>query len=194
MGTPITKRIQNSKNPTYKGGMEISVSADGSGKAVPEYNPSPAKQLKTAKKEERTMEGKFDDALGNPKRKAVLNVLDRYDNDDEDAPRHATSSQYTTESIRNKMPSKLGNTFGGRALSALATNALGAAHEVKAGYAQFKNGRSIKDIAIESMEDMTNNLVGSVIGAVGNSKMDKSKNKVIDKAVKYLPDGKYGKD
>jgi len=181
MGTPITKRIQNSRKPTYTGGMEISVSANGSGKAVPKQNPSPAKQ-------KRTIEGKVNDALGNPKGKARSNSEQRYGGDS-DSARHTTSAQYTTEAIRNKMPLGLGNSLGGRILAGGISNVLGAAHEAKGAYGQIKGGRPIKEVIKESAEDMTNNLAGSLIGAYGNSKMDKSKNKLIDRAVKLLPDG-----
>ena len=90
------------------------------------------------------------------------------------------------------MPFGLGNSIMGRGLAAFGANVLGAAHEAKAGYSSVKNGSStLKDTLIEGVEDLTNNFAGSVVGALGNSNMDNSKNKTIDKMIKYLPDGKY---
>jgi hypothetical protein len=41
---PITTRVTESRsNASYPKGMEISIGADGSGGAVPEYNQDPAK-------------------------------------------------------------------------------------------------------------------------------------------------------
>jgi hypothetical protein len=47
MNVPITTRIRKARvGITMPQGMEISISADGSGKAIPETNPSPAKKKK----------------------------------------------------------------------------------------------------------------------------------------------------
>ena len=156
--------------------------------------PDPYKKLKQIKEAPGTIESKVAYELGNPKKKAIANISTRYSGDDanDDAPRHATTSQYTTESLRNKLPFGLGNSIMGRGLAAFGANVLGAAHEVKAGYSAVKSGSStLKDTLIEGVEDLTNNYAGSIVGAIGNSKMDDSKNKTIDKIVKYLPDGKY---
>lgn len=43
MSIPITTRIKKARvGLTAKEGMEISISPDGTGAAVPEYNPDPA--------------------------------------------------------------------------------------------------------------------------------------------------------
>jgi hypothetical protein len=156
--------------------------------------PDPYKLLKKIKNSPGTIESKLAYELGNPKKKAVANVNTRYNGDDanDDAPRHATTAQYTTESLRNKLPFGLGNSIMGRGLAAFGANVLGAAHEAKAGYSSVKKGKSsVKDTFLEGVEDLTNNFAGSVVGAFGNSNMDNSKNKTIDKIIKYLPDGKY---
>lgn len=156
--------------------------------------PDPYKLLKKIKNSPGTIESKIAYELDNPKKKAVANVKTRYDgaNDNNDAPRHVTTAQYTTESLRNKLPFGLGNSIMGRGLAAFGANVLGAAHEAKAGYSSVKKGKSsVKDTFLEGVEDLTNNLAGSVVGAFGNSNMDNSKNKTIDKMIKYLPDGKY---
>lgn len=51
MNLPITNRVAKARTGlTAPKGMEISMNADGSGGAVPERNPSPAKQLKRSEK------------------------------------------------------------------------------------------------------------------------------------------------
>lgn len=156
--------------------------------------PDPYKLLKKIKNSPGTIESKIAYELDNPKKKAVANVKTRYDgtNNNNDAPRHVTTAQYTTESLRNKLPFGLGNSIMGRGLAAFGANVLGAAHEAKAGYSSIKKGKSsIKDTFLEGVEDLTNNFAGSVVGALGNSNMDNSKNKTVNKMIKYLPDGKY---
>lgn len=144
--------------------------------------------------QQKTFESKVNEWMGSPKNKAVKNVVSRYDKgntiDKQDAARHVTSSQYTTETLRNKMPFGLGNSLFGRGLAAAGTNLLGLGHEVKGAYNQYKKGKPVVNIIKESVEDLTNNFAGSVIGATGNSSMNKSKNKIVDKAINYLPDGK----
>ncbi len=45
MDIPITSRVKNARcNIKFPKGMEISISADGTGPVVPERNPSPAKK------------------------------------------------------------------------------------------------------------------------------------------------------
>ena len=75
--------------------------------------PDPYKKLKQIKEAPGTIESKVAYELGNPKKKAVANISTRYSGDDanDDAPRHATTSQYTTESLRNKLPFGLGNSI-----------------------------------------------------------------------------------
>ena len=105
--------------------------------------PDPYKLLKKIKKAPGTLESKVAYELGNPKKKAIANISTRYNGDDanDDAPRHTTTSQYTTESLRNKLPFGLGNSIMGRGLAAFGANVLGAAHEVKAGYSAVKSGK-----------------------------------------------------
>jgi len=51
MNLPITTRVSKARcGVKAPKGMEISMNADGSGGAVPERNPSPAKQLKRSEK------------------------------------------------------------------------------------------------------------------------------------------------
>ena len=130
---------------------------------------------------QQTIEGKINKIIGDPKNKAVNNVVSRYDKgnsiDKQDAARHVTSSQYTTESLRKKMPFGIGNSIFGRGAAAIASNVMGFGHEVKGAYGQYKRGKPVVNIIKESTEDLTNNFAGSVIGAMGNSNMNKSKNK-----------------
>ena len=144
--------------------------------------------------QQQTFESKVNKWMGEPKNKAVNNVVSRYDKgnsiDKQDAARHVTSSQYTTEALRKNMPFGLGNSIIGRGSAAVASNIMGLAHEVKGAYGQYKQGKPVVNIIKESAEDLTNNFAGSVIGAMGNSSMNKSKNKIVDKAINYLPDGK----
>ena len=144
--------------------------------------------------QQKTLETKVNEWMGDPKSKAIKNVVSRYDKGDtidkQDAARHVTSSQYTTEALRKNMPFGLGNSIIGRGSAAVASNIMGLAHEVKGAYGQYKQGKPVVNIIKESAEDLTNNFAGSVIGAMGNSSMNKSKNKIVDKAINYLPDGK----
>ena len=143
--------------------------------------------------QQKTLESKVNKWMGDPKNKAIENVVSRYDKgntiDKQDAARHVTSSQYTTESLRKKMPFGIGNSIIGRGSAAVVSNLMGLGHEAKGAYGQYKRGKPVVNIIKESVEDLTNNFAGSVIGATGNSSMNKSKNKIVDKALNYLPDG-----
>ncbi len=51
MDLPITSRVKNARAKVkFPEGMKISISADGTGPAVPETNPSPAKKCGCNKK------------------------------------------------------------------------------------------------------------------------------------------------
>jgi len=143
--------------------------------------------------QQKTLETKVNEWMGDPKSKAIKNVVSRYDKGDtidkQDAGRHITSSQYTTESLRNKLPFGLGNSVFGRAGAAVVSNLMGLGHEVKGAYGQYKKDRPVLNILKESAEDLTNNFAGSIIGGFGNSNRDNSKNEIVDKAINLLPDG-----
>ena len=54
MNLPITTRVAKARcGSTPPEGMQVSMNADGSGGAVPERNPSPAKQVMTDKRSEK---------------------------------------------------------------------------------------------------------------------------------------------
>ena len=84
------------------------------------------------------------------------------------------------------MPFGIGNSIIGRGSAAVVSNLMGLGHEVKGAYSQYKQGKPVVNIIKESAEDLTNNFAGSVIGAMGNSSMNKSKNKIVDKAINYF--------
>ena len=143
--------------------------------------------------QQKTLEGKVNKWMDDPKNKAIKNVVSRYDKGDtidkQDAGRHITSSQYTTESLRNKLPFGLGDSVFGRAGAAVVSNLMGLGHEVKGAYGQYKKDRPVLNILKEGAEDLTNNFAGSIIGGFGNSNRDNSKNEIVDKAINFLPDG-----
>ena len=143
--------------------------------------------------QQKTLETKVNKWMDDPKNKAIKNVVSRYDKGDtidkQDAGRHITSSQYTTESLRNKLPFGLGDSVFGRAGAAVVSNLMGLGHEVKGAYGQYKKDRPVLNILKESAEDLTNNFAGSIIGGFGNSNRDNSKNEIVDKAINFLPDG-----
>jgi len=150
-------------------------------------------------KKTETLESKINAALGNLKEKAIRDVNARYTEDGQfpegrDRARHMTTSQYYTEAIKNKLDMiPFSNSAVNRFAAAGITNVLGAAHEIKAGYANIKKGKPISDTIIETAEDMTNNFAGSIVGAMGGNKAEKRK--IVDnkKLKSMLPDGIYRK-
>lgn len=75
MNLPITTRVSKARcGLTAPKGMEISMNADGSGGAVPERNPSPAKQMSNKRSKRRFARSEKVAAKG---RKAVDEGRDR---------------------------------------------------------------------------------------------------------------------
>jgi hypothetical protein len=105
--------------------------------------------------------------------------------------RHTLTSQYMAEAIKNKFPSFMKYTGAPQLYGFMGANILGAAHEISS----LIGGKrpkvyNVLDTINETGEDLFNNLVGSVVGAFGNSSeintefiKDLSKNNQI-------PDGK----
>jgi len=148
-------------------------------------------------KKPKTIESKVNAALGYPKERAIRDVNARYTEGGEyekgrDRARHMTTSQYATEAVKNKLDMiPFSNSAVNRLAAAGIANVLGAAHEIKAGYANIKKGKPISDTIIETAEDMTNNFAGSIVGAMGGNKAEKRK--IVDnkKLKSMLPDGIY---
>ena len=148
-------------------------------------------------KKPKTLESKVNDFLGNPKR-AVDEVNSRYTTDEggefdkgRDRARHMTTAQYTTEGVRSKLDMiPFSNSTVNKLVSVGVSNILGAAHEAKAGYENFKKGMPITDVIAETAEDLTNNFAGSIIGAMDIPA--KKKKSIVDspKVKSILPDGR----
>jgi len=146
-------------------------------------------------KDKLTLEGKINNFLGNPKEKAIESVRRHDDEMSEtvtnfkDSSRHLAAGLETGNAVRNLMPKPLGNSVIGRVLGAGASNILGAAHEIKGIVPQIKEGKGVVNTLQEAGEDLINNFAGSMIGMFGDSNPGTSNDKIIDKALKYLPDG-----
>lgn len=104
--------------------------------------------------------------LGNPMGQAEKDSDINPKEDPVDNIRHTSAARYTQESISKK----LGGGMAVNIAAIAATNLLGVAHEAR----NFRNDkRSFLDKGRESAEDLYNNAVGSVIGALpinGNTK------------------------
>lgn len=97
--------------------------------------------------------------LGDPMGKAQRDSDINPNEDPVDNIRHTSAARYTQESIA----SKLGGGMAANIAAIAATNLLGVAHEAR----NFRNDkRSLLDKGRESVEDMYNNAVGSVIGSL----------------------------
>jgi hypothetical protein len=152
--------------------------------------------------DEKTLEQRLDDYLGNPQQKARDRADEaRFNKKDDpyDNVRHANAGRYTTEAIRNKVESKIGKNPVGKTIGKVAgfvgSNLLGAAHEGSvfiSGYNKDKRPLSTK--LRESAEDMYNNYVGSKIGLSDNPSKQKTK-KILELSYKnQIPDGYGEKD
>ena len=150
-------------------------------------------------KKPKTIESKVNAALGYPKERAIRDINARYTEGGEyergrDRARHMTTSQYVTEAVRDKLDMiPFSNSAVNRLAAAGISNVLGAAHEIKAGYANIKKGKPISDTIIETAEDITNNFAGSIVGAMSGTKADKRKIVDSQKLKSMLPDGIYRK-
>lgn len=94
-----------------------------------------------------------------------------------DTARHYMGGDQLSRSIREKLGS-LGKTSLGRIIGVIGSNVGGLVHEAQ----NIKEGRPI----LESVEDATNNFVGSI----GSLFSKQTSSKILDKVKKYLPDGK----
>lgn len=148
-------------------------------------------------KKPKTLESKVNAYLGFPKERAIKDVNARYTEggdyeEGRDRARHMTTAQYVTEAVRDKLDRiPFSNSTVNRLAAAGISNVFGAAHEIKAGYANIKKGKPVVDTIIETAEDMTNNFAGSTIGAMDGTKADKKKMVDSEKLKSMLPDGIY---
>lgn len=130
----------------------------------------------------KTLESKVNAFLGDPQGKAVKDS-DIFKNEEPvDNIRHTSAGRYTQESISRGLGSNpMSNIVG-----VIGSNLFGAAHEVKN---IAKDKRPWKNKLMESGEDMINNSVGSVIGAIPIA--PKTKTNIIRKLSfdNLLPDG-----
>jgi len=94
-----------------------------------------------------------------------------------DTARHYFAGDQTSRSIQNKLGS-FGKTLPGKTIGVIGSNVGGLIHEAQ----NIKEGRPI----LESVEDATNNFVGSL----GSLFSKNTSTKILDRLKKYLPDGK----
>jgi hypothetical protein len=155
-------------------------------------------------KQEKSLEEKLDDYLGNPQKKArYVSNQARFNKNEEEDPvdnvRHASAGRYTAEAIQNKVESKIGkNPVGrtiGKAAGFVGSNLLGAAHEGSTLITGFnKDKRPMSTKLRESAEDIYNNYVGSKIALSNKSSKEKTK-KILELSYKnQIPDGYGEKD
>lgn len=128
-----------------------------------------------------TIESRVNSILGDPKRKAV-DDSSIGDEDPIDNIRHTSAGRYTQEAISSRFGGGVTGTIAGL----VGSNLMGAVHEVSAARG---DRRPLRTKLRESGEDMFNNAVGSVIGALPVD--PKSKTKTIQKLSfgNLLPDG-----
>ena len=94
-----------------------------------------------------------------------------------DTARHYLAGDETSRSIQEKLGG-FGNTFLGKTIAGIGSNIGGVIHEAQ----NVIDGRPI----MESVEDATNNLAGSI----GAFLPEKVSNKLLDWYKKFAPDGK----
>lgn len=94
-----------------------------------------------------------------------------------DTARHYMGGDQLSRSIRKKL-GLFGETSLGRAIGVIGSNVGGLVHEAR----NIKEGRPV----LESVEDATNNFVGSMYSLLPK----KISTKLLDKVKKILPDGK----
>ena len=133
-------------------------------------------------KNHKTLESKVDAFLGGVNSKAVKDSYLSKGGKQIDNIRHASAGRYTQEAIYDKLPRGPLS----KAIGVLGSNLLGVAHEAKG---IVKDKRPWKTKLLESGEDMVNNAVGSVVGAMPIS--SKSKTNIIKKLSidNILPNG-----
>jgi hypothetical protein len=129
-----------------------------------------------------SIEGKVNKLLGDPKSKAVNDSDINPDENFVDNIRHASAGRYTQEAISSRFGGGVTGTIAGL----IGSNLMGAAHEIRA---VKRDKRPLGTKLRESGEDMFNNAVGSLVGALPTSA--KSKTQTIYKASfgNLLPDG-----
>jgi hypothetical protein len=165
--TPIyQKKKEMAQTPPKKNTQAIRPSRNG--------NNSGYKGLST--------EGKINKFLGDPKGKAVNDSDINPDENFVDNIRHASAGRYTQEAISSRFGGGVTGTIAGL----IGSNLMGAAHEVRS---LKEDKRPLGTKLRESGEDMFNNAVGSLVGALPTSA--KSKTQTIYKSSfgNLLPDG-----
>lgn len=152
---------------------------------------TPTKQIDPTKKQgnntknnkTKTLESRVDSFLGNVQEKASKDSDLFKDEEPVDNVRHAAAGRYTQESISRR----LGNGPMAKVAGVVGSNLLGASHEVNN---IVRDERPWKTKLRESGEDMFNNAVGSVIGALPG--VDAKKKTSMIKKMSFdnlLPDG-----
>ena len=158
--------------PTAK---KSGVMSDKSGQTPPKKNTQsirPSRKDNNSGYKGLSIEGKINKFLGDPKGKAVKDADISPDENPVDNIRHTSAGRYTQEAISSRFGGGVTGTIAGL----VGSNLMGAAHEVRA----LRKERSLGTNLRESGEDMFNNAVGSLIGALPTSA--KSKTQTIYKA------------
>ena len=129
------------------------------------------------------IEHRVDNFLGNPQKRAQSMADINPDEDPVDNIRHSFAGRYTQDAIAKK----LGNGIVGNIAGLIGSNALGAAHEIGT-LSNDKRDWSTK--LREAGEDIFNNAVGSLVGAIPFMD-EKAKDKMMYKMAygNLLPDG-----
>jgi hypothetical protein len=147
------------------------------------YVPQAQKGKKAKKVFKKELEDDVDDFLGNPQERARYMSETNPDEAPSDSMRHSFAGRYTQDAIAKKF----GNGVIGNIAGLIGSNAMGAAHELST---LSKDKRDWSTKLRESGEDMFNNAVGSVIGALPYMD-EKAKDDMMRKMVygNLLPDG-----
>ena len=159
--------------PTAK---KSGVMSDKSGQTRPKKNTQairPSRKRNNSGYKGLSTEGKVNKFLGDPKGKAVKDADISPDEDPVDNIRHTSAGRYTQEAISSRFGGGVTGTIAGL----VGSNLMGAAHEIRA---VKRDKRPLGVKLRESGEDMFNNAVGSLVGALPTSA--KSKTQTIYKA------------
>jgi hypothetical protein len=106
--------------------------------------------------------------------------------------RHSLSGLYTSQAIQNKFPTWTKNTGLPQLAGFLGSNILGAGHELMT---LIEDERPLKQKVVESIEDVTNNFVGSILSTLPFMSPDERENTLRKlSASNLLPDGFFQED
>ena len=157
---------------------------DGYSNVGRNYSPAWGGQFQNGgKAKKKELEDYIDDFLGNPQAGARYMSDINPDEDPIDNIRHSFAGRYTQDAISKR----LGNGVMANVAGLVGSNLMGAAHEIST---LGKDNRPWMTKLRESGEDMVNNAVGSVVGAIPYMD-DKTKDKMMYKMSfgNLLPDG-----